>query len=433
VAPPRRLHADLQQLARTRGSARRLALAVGLDPQRVQGWLREERYPTAEALEQLITACTVAPDVAAAWRTEAAAHQQAAQARAAATHWPADRPRPTNTCAECGRTFTYAPYRETPEKRPEFCSRACADAGQRDSYRPPSALGRFVYARWRDARRASGVSLAAFAQQIGLSPGGLRSLFTKATQLQRTVDTVRRAYPDAPIPATTETDRRRAATWQAYETRWAKPGTAAFRKLAAKSAASRRGLPHAAAATAKMLKTKAETLVEVAGQPMTLLEQETARIRAQAARVEVRARRYLGTHLRWHPDTSLEQLRALAAAYAARTQNTAAAVWTYWQPSLEQRGLLERAGAKPNEDRHRQVEELMAQRPRTASGKLRGGKRIGRFWDMAAEQVYERELAQARDRQQPAETVQRLDGDGLYEWYRRHIRTPGRCALATGG
>ena len=109
--------------------------------------------------------------------------------------------------------------------------------------------------------------------------------------------------------------------------------------------------------------------------------------------------RPLVRRLREQPKPSRADIHAWAKDIARRVpSHTATGILETWVPWLQRRGLWSAAGRKSDEKRYEVVMTMMADWPRTRTGKLGAG-----FWPKAGERVGR-------------------SGPELYEWYRQRVK-----------
>lgn len=159
--PPQGFHADLRALLGACGwSARQAALAADLSDDALGYWWRHASYPREASLERLITALTVPPAMAAAWRHEAQAGRQdrhrgrSPSARQQATVAP-------QPCLGPGPAHPFIPT----HPGQDYCSRACAHAPTSEVLNNP-----LKQAFARECKRRS-LSRGQAEREIGLAQG----------------------------------------------------------------------------------------------------------------------------------------------------------------------------------------------------------------------------------------------------------------------
>jgi hypothetical protein len=269
--------------------------------------------------------------------------------------------------------------------------RFCSTRHMGTSYRnrlaaPKLPFNLHIYSYWvRKGRPA----LRQLAAELGVSDEGLLDRFEDRVPTQATVDRLRAILPDIPIPAETDTDRRRERILTHLAT--GGPSHEDRQAMGRKGGAAGKGREQTDEWVQKRIATRRAN---------GALDRGRELIVAWGRSDEGRAVHSLVAYLRMHPGVDLKDLRSHATTIAGRLGKTPAAIWDYWQPYLERKGYPITGGRTPLRDRCRQVRRLRAD---------------GKPWRVVALEVAETENVHLADKDDESQWVAYVK-----RWYRRH-------------
>jgi len=230
---------------------------------------------------------------------------------------------------------------------------------------------------------------------VGVHRETLRELMQGCLPIQRTYERLQVVFGDRLPPTYTETERRRRVIMQHQ-------GNPHTPEAIAKSAASRRGRPQCPERGAKRVA------------PMNArghYERVVPMLAVVTRSLERRCLAGLPNRLRANPDPSARERQQWAEETGRAVGVPPAAVLAIWRPYLRKRKLVHLGGRPLLEKRHRLITDLMADWPRSASGRLSSG-----FWPEAALRV-------SRSEGQSAPSTYQ----SLKQWWSDH---QGTCADA---
>jgi hypothetical protein len=276
----------------------------------------------------------------------------------------------------------------------EFCDDTCWAESQRKKRDPETALGRFVFEAWFE----SGLSLNAFARDIGITRESLTDLLDDRLPLRRNLDILRARYGDA-LPASETANDASSVRYTALLYEHGHEGRT--EKAIRKRAKTVRGRAHSEERKKKIR----DKLAETGGFDKFLGDS-----RKWSKSLEGRANLSLNVYLRHTPEPTRDEVRDWCKEVGARLGRRSDWVRAVWAQRLESRGLWRPPGPAPKkwERRHAHVDHLTADAARKADGSLADG-----FWPDAALLVSEQEGIQPP-----------LSGEGLRRGYYYHLE---RC------
>ncbi len=289
--------------------------------------------------------------------------------------------RTKHKCPTCRK-----PFRDSPSRRRVYCSRGCFAVGRRHHISPKGTLGQFLFDKWQ----ASDLTLRAWSLTVGLASDTLKGLMQGHLPKRGTLAQLRKVYGDSLPETETAISGSRIQMLFAHQEKGRTP------ESRQKAARSMRGRVRTKEHVAKLM---------AARQANGAVERSVAAMTASSRSTRGRCRSALMGRLNGNPEPSRDQLQEWAKETAKKVELSTGAVLAEWKPYMEKRGLWNPAGRKPDERRHQMIEQLLANAPKAASGRVKRGT-----WDSIA-----REVGEAEGRE--------WSGPELYEWHREHRKT----------
>jgi hypothetical protein len=267
-------------------------------------------------------------------------------------------------CAQCRRVIP------KPSKTQQFCDPDCRYAWTRTrlSRRPDGVFNAFVYERWRD----SGLTVSAFAREIGVAGSRIRSILAGKRPTDDTVAALHGVYGTAVPAAESWTDQLRKKARRNIREYFPEPGSEMFAENRRKSAAKLRGRSMDPTAIQRSVETKRAT---------GALAREADRLRELGPRDRTRVLRSLLGYLHRFPEPKWPTVRKWAIEVGAVHSWPSEAVLRLWRPQLEKRKLWPRGGAPTKQARWDLLATLVKQRADPSAA----------FWEMAYAAILELE------------------------------------------